>query len=262
MREFHDIQSGATLRYHDLPGDQTPIVFIHGLGCASSLDYPQVAAARGLERHRCILIDMLGSGFSDHPDTFSYTIDAHAALLARFIQDLALGGFFLFGHSMGGAVATNVATRLEGQGLRGLILSEANLDAGGGFFSQQIAAYSEADYLQVGHARLIQSSRAEGNGNWAAGLATSAPLAIHRVAQSLIAGQLPSWRERLYALSVSKTYLFGEHSLPDPDKAILDAAAIDIGIVPDAGHSMAWENPQGVADALLTAIQRADCKPQ
>jgi len=43
MKEF--LVPGRTdrIRYHDLPGEGVPIVFIHGLGCASSMDYPYVA---------------------------------------------------------------------------------------------------------------------------------------------------------------------------------------------------------------------------
>ena len=32
------------LRFHDLPGEAPPLLFVHGLGCASSCDYPRVAA--------------------------------------------------------------------------------------------------------------------------------------------------------------------------------------------------------------------------
>ena len=66
------------MRYHDLPGKDTPIIFIHGLGCAGSFDYPEVAAQSDLINHRRILIDLLGSGFSDKPDNYLYTVKEHA----------------------------------------------------------------------------------------------------------------------------------------------------------------------------------------
>ncbi|WP_159440335.1 hypothetical protein [Vibrio quintilis] len=34
----------SVLRYHDIPGEKQPVVFIHGIGCASSSDYPAVVA--------------------------------------------------------------------------------------------------------------------------------------------------------------------------------------------------------------------------
>ena len=45
-----------------------------GLGCAGSFDYPQVATQEALKKHRCILIDLLGSGYIDKPDNFGYTV--------------------------------------------------------------------------------------------------------------------------------------------------------------------------------------------
>lgn len=53
------------MRYHDLPGKGMPILFIHGLGCAGTFDYPEVAAQDSLKNHRCILVDLLGAGCSD-----------------------------------------------------------------------------------------------------------------------------------------------------------------------------------------------------
>ena len=38
MNGFYSSVAGATLRWHDFPGDGLPVVFIHGLGCASSYD--------------------------------------------------------------------------------------------------------------------------------------------------------------------------------------------------------------------------------
>ena len=43
MKSFKLESDDATLRYHDIPGDGTPLIFIHGLGSASSLEFPRVA---------------------------------------------------------------------------------------------------------------------------------------------------------------------------------------------------------------------------
>jgi pimeloyl-ACP methyl ester carboxylesterase len=67
VRFFKLSGQDAMLRYHDLPGSGTPLVFIHGLGCASSCDYPQVIADPALTGRRSILVDLLGSGYSTSP---------------------------------------------------------------------------------------------------------------------------------------------------------------------------------------------------
>lgn len=253
MKELRLHSGLGTIRYHDLPGTKIPILFIHGLGCTSSFDYPQLASMGGLENHRRILVDLMGSGFSDKPEAFDYSIHSHASSLEELIQALGLDQVILYGHSMGGSVATTLATRMQKQ-LCGLLLSESNLDAGGGFFSQKIAAYTEKAYLKVGHQALIQQSIDEGNESWAASLSVNSAIATHRSAVSLIKGGSPSWRDSLYALSCPKAYLFGEHSLPDPDYDELAAQGVPLVIVPDAGHSMAWENPAGLAKAIKDTI--------
>jgi pimeloyl-ACP methyl ester carboxylesterase len=255
MKEFRVKSADATLRYHDLPGEDVPIIFIHGIGCAPSFDYPQVASMGGLEKHRRILVDLIGCGFSDKPDSFDYTIENHASYLHELIDSLDLQDFVIVGHSMGGAVSITLASRVEKQ-LRCLILSEANLDAGGGFFSQKIAVYDELDYVNFGHDDLIKESRISSNENWAASLSVNSAIATYRTSCSLIEGSLPSWREMYYALNVPKAYIFGEYSLPDPDFDELTKQHIDVLTVSAAGHSMAWDNPEGMATAIKGAIPR------
>lgn len=70
-------------------------------------------------------------------------------------------------------------------------------------------------------------------------------------------GGNPSWRSILYSLECPRTFIFGEKSLPDPDIQVLAEQGIQIEIVKDAGHSMAWENPEGLASAVSNGIQYA-----
>ena len=65
MESLHLDRPDAYLRYLDFPGSDPPIVFIHGLGVASTFDYPLVAADQHLAGHRKLLPDLLGHGYSD-----------------------------------------------------------------------------------------------------------------------------------------------------------------------------------------------------
>jgi pimeloyl-ACP methyl ester carboxylesterase len=40
MNSYFSSFAGANVRWFDFPGHGDPVVFIHGLGCASSYDYP------------------------------------------------------------------------------------------------------------------------------------------------------------------------------------------------------------------------------
>lgn len=244
-----ELATGSTLRYHDLPGDARPLVFVHGLGCASSSDYPAVARDPALLARRAILVDLLGFGYSDRPVDFSYTIADHAKSVAELVSRLGLADFDVFGHSMGGAVAIELAAACANR-VRSLLLSEPNLDPGGGMFSRAIAAMSEEDYLGAEHARMVGEAAASGHAIWAGTMRVASPLAVHRSAKSLVAGSVPTWRERLLALPMPRSVIFGQLSLPDEDFDQLPQAGIKVAVVPQAGHSMAWENPAGLAQAI------------
>lgn len=253
MKEFTLADTHAVLRYHDLPGDDIPLIFIHGLGCSSSFDYVNVATMPELSLHRRILIDLPGSGYSDKPAAGDYTIASHGHHIAELLAHLQIEQCILYGHSMGGTIAISLALHIPSR-LLALILSEANLDAGGGFFSQQIASYNELDFVAAGFEQILQQNRCNGNQQWAASLSVTLPAALHRSARSLIAGETPSWRESLYAMTVARTFIFGSRNLPDPDVEDLARHGIRIDTVADAGHSMAWENPAGLAAAIKRAI--------
>lgn len=253
MRTFTLQDPVATLRFHDLPGAGRPLVFIHGLGCAASCDYPRVMADPAMSRRRALLLDLLGSGFSDRPTDFPYTIEAHARSVLALLDDLGLDDVDLFGHSMGGAVAISLAAMVPAR-FAHLVLAEPNLDNGGGQFSRAIAAFSEADYIAFGHAQNIAQALQQGNLVWAGSMAQSSALAVYRTAVSLVQGYQPDWRSLLFSLPMPRTVIFGKHSLPDPDTISLFERGIGLGFVPDAGHSMMWENPAGLALAIEQAL--------
>ena len=244
---------GATIRYHDIPGSGRPLIFVHGLGCSSSSDYPSIAADERLKNRRRILIDLLGSGFSDKPVGFSYRVEAHADVLLDVLLELKLSRVDLVGHSMGGSIAITAAGKRPDL-VSGLILSEPNLDSGGGFFSRRIAEQTEEMYVGAGHSQMIREAKDSGNEIWAGTMAVSSPIAVYRAARSLIQGTEPSWRNQLERFSIPRTVLFGELSLPDSDMERLRIHGVHVAIVPKAGHSMIWENPSGVAGAIAEAM--------
>lgn len=240
------------MRYLEFKGDGIPLLMIHGLGCASSFEYPHVATAPALSGRHLFLIDLLGFGFSDRPDDFGYRVRDHALQIYRFVKDQDLSQIDIYGHSMGGSVAIEVADLL-GHQVNHLVLSEANLDSGGGAFSRAIAASSEADYVNTGHLRMIDDAQTGGNKEWAATMRSASALAVYRGARSLVEGRTPDWRSRLLRHPSRKTFIFGEHSLPNPDAEILPSQGIGVLVVPNAGHSMGLENPHGLATAISEA---------
>lgn len=78
------------------------------------------------------------------PDSFDYSIANHAKYLEELLNCLCVSHIVIFGHRMGGAVSIVLADVMKDK-VCALILSEANLDSGGGFFSKRIADYRESD---------------------------------------------------------------------------------------------------------------------
>lgn len=246
MNGFYSSVAGATLRWHDFPGDGLPVVFIHGLGCASSYDYPRIASDPALRERRKILIDLPGFGYSDKPRAFSYNIHEQALVLEQFLSHLRLQRFALFGHSMGGSIAIEAAGLL-GERVPTLLVSEPNLFAGGGEYSRRIAAQSETAFVADGYASCWRRSARRGRVVY-----KTAPSGRLAGRQQPDTRQRHAWFTQLCQLRCQKMLIVGERSLPYADSDLVQAQGIPVGIVPHAGHSMAWENPQGLAQLIAS----------
>lgn len=244
----------AFLRYHDFPGREPAYVYLAGLGSAASAVFPRLARTTPLAAYRTILPDWLGCGFSDRSSSSPYTVAAHAETIATLLDALQLRGCVIVGHSFGGSVAITLASQRPDLASR-LVLAEANLDAGGGVVSRSVAAYSHDAFVAEGCRTMLRQfhtmSRTTPGVTALTGMWQIAdPAAIYLGAVDLVRGTQPSWREALYQLTMPRMYLFGEHSLPDPDVDELPQHDIVVRVVQHAGHAMIQDNPDDVA-ALL-----------
>ena len=101
------LPDGRRLSLECWPGDGAPLVLLHGLlDCA--VGWKHLA---GVMDRPCYAVDLPGFGDSDCPTRnriSAYTEDVQAALAALDVHD-----FTLVGHSLGGAVATELADRLR-----------------------------------------------------------------------------------------------------------------------------------------------------
>lgn len=252
MREYKIRGTSYKIRYNDFSGELTPIIFIHGLGCAGSFDYVEVASILG-SKHRIILIDLLGAGYSDKPLNFTYFVDAHARYLKEFIEDLNLEKVIIFGHSLGGAVSIELCNLIQDR-VQSLILSESNLDPSvQGAASFEIASFDK-DNLEDVFKRKLKEYEETGSTMWTATLRNWLPKAAFEISSHAVRGGEISWRELLYSFEFPKYFIFGENSLPDDDFENLKEHNIKIEVVPNAGHSMAWENPHGLAQAIKNCL--------
>jgi pimeloyl-ACP methyl ester carboxylesterase len=245
----------AHICYQDLAGKEPTFVYIHGLGSASSADFPAVARHPHLFPYRAILVDLLGFGFSDRPGAFSYSLEAHAESVAKLLDHLGIRNCHLVGHSLGGSIAITLADA-RADLVHHLIVAEPNLEAKDATLSRTIADQPEENYIESGHAALIAEAE-----SWAAEDASVAsyprtlraadPRGMHRSAVSLASASLSAV---FFALKIPRTYVFGALSLPDAHEATLRANGVPVLIVPDVGHAMMDANPEGVAQAIAASL--------
>lgn len=256
MREYRHGPAGATLRYLQVPGSASrgaPVVFLHGLGSASSVAFRPIADDPALAGRRMLLVDLLGFGQSERPADWGYTLDEHAATVAALFDDAGVRACCVVGHSMGGTIAILLAAARPDL-VGSLVVAEPNMDSGGGMPSSLISAQSEAGFVAEGQAALVRLFAADpASASYAATLALSSPVALHRSASGLVAPRKPSAGAILRGLSVPRTFLVGERSLPYTDAGGLPAAGVEVVVIPGAGHNMSFENPSAFAAAVEAA---------
>jgi pimeloyl-ACP methyl ester carboxylesterase len=99
--------TGVALNYVEA-GKGPPLLFLHGLG-GSWKDWAANLPAFA-STHQVIAIDFPGFGDSEKPEV-EYSIEWLTAIAEKFLQERKLEGVTLVGHSLGGLVALNLATR-------------------------------------------------------------------------------------------------------------------------------------------------------
>jgi len=112
---------GTRLRLIDT-GNGTPVVFIHGFG-ASIYGWRYQLPPTVTAGYRVVAFDNRGFGFSDKP-AHGYTNAAYAHLVVSLLDSLGIASAVLVGHSMGGAIAAEVALTYPDR-VRGLVLIDA-----------------------------------------------------------------------------------------------------------------------------------------
>lgn len=226
-----------------------PIVMIHGLGGASSVDYKDL----DLGDWQRVLIDLPGSGESIDI-VCDFSIPGLAQHVERVLRDSGITQAVLFGHSMGGSVAMSLA-RLWPELAVGVILTEASLDPGGGSWSRRISSYSESEFAANGWADIVAEQR-EIMPSWSKTVEHTSPVAMYWEAVSLVNGTDPTCRETLYNLRCPRFYIFGDQSLPDDDFDELPRHGVEVMVIKDAGHNMVYENPTGLSQAVTHCLDR------
>ena len=119
----------------------------------------------------------------------------------------------------------------------------------------------KADFVDRGYTDLLADLEGRAHdGDQTAAIALgrfgrAASHALHRSSVSVTRNRQPTIRELLVQMAIPRTYIFGEKSLPDKDFDLLPSLGVAVGFVPEAGHAMTTENPEGFAQVIATFLQ-------
>lgn len=108
-------------------GMGAPLVLLHGLGGSSRWWYALFSALAG-RAFRLIAPDLPGFGRSPGP---VLSIEASARATVDLLDQLGVGRFFICGHSMGAAIAAQLAAEAGGRVRRVVLLDAAGVPVGG-----------------------------------------------------------------------------------------------------------------------------------
>jgi pimeloyl-ACP methyl ester carboxylesterase len=247
----------AFIRYLEIPGDDPPLLWLHGWQCSSTGELLPAAVQAPLRGRRSILVDFLGHGYSDKPPDFAYSIKAHARTIVALIDALGIDRCGLVGHSMGGGIAVHVAAARRAV-VSLLIMAEGALDDKGG---QPFEGQTEAEFVEQGFGALLDGQRTDAEaaptGLRASHLGITAliePRALYREEVSRIKGTNPSIRSLLSNLEIPRWYLIGALSDPDDLQAGLARIGVEWKVVPSTGHPMGLQNPSGFASTIAEVV--------
>ncbi|WP_233166267.1 alpha/beta fold hydrolase [Archangium sp. Cb G35] len=226
------------------------LVYVHGLGCAGSLDWPPVVRGPALQGHASLWVDLVGFGQSERPADFSYDLRDQAELLAARLGSEP-GPLVLVGHSMGGTLAVLLAECLlrDHRPLQALVLAEPNLRPEDATGSARAAATPVDVFLHRWEGWIRQYSSA----SYREGLRQADPLAFHRSSVSLV-HHGANMLARFVALPLErKGYILGGRSDEATHETARQVAAAGIPVVtvPGSGHGFSEEDPEGFGRAIL-----------
>ncbi|MEM9585255.1 MAG: alpha/beta hydrolase [Pseudomonadota bacterium] len=269
MRAVHIPTYNAFIRCHETPSNGPVVVYLPAISFSATASFFGVVTHPKTPDHCALLVDYLGSGMSDHPVNFDYSLDAHARTIAALLDSAGCQKATVIGHSMGGTVAIKLAV-LRPDLVGNLIVGEGNVTSGGGSLVKQIVGYEEAEFkdsvFPQMQAEMVEAAKrgdavgSRRNNVWKGASA----LGLYRNAHALN-GVQDTLLEEFLSLTIPRTFIYGKKSMPATPEAAgpdtpwpddLRAKGVRIEVVPNAGHGQMFDNLDGFVDVLVRTAFR------
>jgi pimeloyl-ACP methyl ester carboxylesterase len=260
--------NGLKLNY-ELHGDSgEPLLLVHGY-TGDITDWRHQLPVF-LQSHQVLIVDLRGHGQSDAlTDRSQYEIDHFVADVEALVDEVGFDRYHLLGHSMGGAVAQEIALR-GAERLLSLTLHDTSDGFDSAFMNPAVVAWRDYRF-----------KTAEEQGMEAvAKLVTPFPPPPHmpkerleetqvRLSRMSIDAFIGAWHgltdwqgthDRAQAISTPTLVVYGDLDagfLVDASKRLAKAIPnADEAVIPECGHSPQYERPPLFNQALVTFLER------
>jgi pimeloyl-ACP methyl ester carboxylesterase len=263
----HVIIDGLRL-YYDCHGDHgEPIVFLHGF-TGSCRDWDEQMGPFAAT-HRVLVLDHRGHGDSEVPPSRDqFSIERMAADAVAIVDHAGFDRFHVVGHSMGGAIAQEIALRYPDR------LLSLTIEDSGYLFGE-----SKDDALRQVMAGLYVTAASDGGMAMLADFGAAMPAPPHMPAETIAAGvarfkrlspetfigagqAMEAWegtQERAHLITTPTLVIVGELDEGVVTSAKWLAANIPgatLSVIPEAGHSPQAERPELFNAALRSHVER------
>ncbi len=265
---YATLANGHRLHYLD-EGIGPVVVWLHGSGagaCGYSNfkgNYPALVQAG----YRCIVVDLLGFGYSDKPTDIDYPLSLFVECLQQLLTGLRIARCTLVGNSLGGAVALGFALAHPHEVERLVLMAPGGLN-------------DLPDYLAMPGMAALFALAAKGGAQSAAELkafftsalaynadAVDDALAEERFALSKLQNpqvmktlKVPNMVQRLGEIQCPALTLWGLNEQMMPDSGILKIAkGLQHGrvvLVPQCGHWVMIEHRELFNRSVIDFIER------
>lgn len=260
---------GGKLVYHKLIGQNKDavIIYIHGLAPIAS-QFSKVFAEQyyeySLSEYSFIIPNLIGFGQSEKPDNLDiYTMENQGQYLYDLLLSEDIHNAIIIAISMGGPVAISLIDKItkdDKMKIKGLFYLEGNLDKNDTFFSSKIAKYPFEQFREQFDSWIddfIKRSKPENVDFWE-GFRAMGPCPIWGSAYDIvILSESNQLLPQLQQLSDFPMYfVFGERNKGRfTSESLVKNANLPVIYIPNAGHSMRQDNPEGFWKAIKELLK-------
>lgn len=237
---------------------ETPLFFVHGLGTSGEV-FHEAFSNEWMEDVQIYIMDLLGYGKSDKPNSFCYDLSFQAQGIYSLIEQLGLQKINLVAHSMGGAISV-ILSHKHPELIDKLILVEGGVIPHLSKISSSIVGYGSEENFEKKYDEFLQrynKPSVQAAYSFYKSLLKTKPNVLYKSAMSMVEEVNTNLYEKFLELELPKYYIGGTKSyyvLSDEIKNDFKNNGIKLSMIPEATHSVMTSNPEKFYQTIYDII--------